>query len=69
MVYEQRGDEARAALASAERDLMTGEPDLALRHSDRAMSGLADYSPDWLRAQDIRLIAEAQLEDDEKRRR
>ena len=69
MVYGQEGDEARAALASAERDLMTGEPELALRHSDRAMSGLADYSPDWLRAQDIRLIAEAQLEDDKKRRR
>ena len=69
VVYEQRGDEARAALASAERDLMTGSPDLALRHSDRAMNGLPDFTPDWLRAQDIRLIAEAQLEDDKKRRR
>ena len=48
---------------------MTGESSLALRHSDQAMSGLPDYSPDWLRAQDIRLIAEAQLEDDKKRRR
>ena len=69
LVYEQSGDEARAALASAERDLMTGEPALALRHSDRAMTGLTDYSADWLRAQDIRLIAEAQLEDDKKKRR
>ena len=69
VVYEQQGDQARAALATAERDLMTGESSLALRHSDQAMSGLPDYSPDWLRAQDIRLIAEAQLEDDKKRRR
>lgn len=69
VVYQQRGDEPRAALASAERYLMTGEPSLALRNSDRAMSGLPDHSPDWLRAQDIRLIAEAELEDEDDRRR
>ena len=62
VVYQQRGDTARAALASAERYLMIRQPQLALRHSRTAMAGLKEYTPDWIRAQDINLVAQAQAE-------
>ena len=61
VVYEQQGDTARAALASAERYLMEGKPQLALPNAQTAMAGLTEYSPDWIRAQDINLVAEARL--------
>ena len=60
-VYEQQGDTPRAALASAERYLMEGQPQLALPNAQNAMAGLTEYSPDWIRAQDINLVAEARL--------
>ncbi|MFC4291609.1 M48 family metalloprotease [Sphingorhabdus arenilitoris] len=62
VVYAKRGDEPRAALASAERSLMIGDPDAALRNAQTAMAGLKEYTPDWIRAQDINLVAQAQLE-------
>lgn len=61
VVYEAKGDRARAALASAERFLMEGQPQLAFSNAAEAMSGLPEYSQDWIRAQDIRLVAEAQV--------
>ncbi len=69
LVYAQRGDNPRAALASAERYLMTRQPQLALPHAQTAMAGLKEYSPDWIRAQDINLVAQAQLETLQKNRR
>lgn len=69
VVYEQKGDTARAALASAERYLMEGAPQFALPNAQTAMAGLAEYSPDWIRAQDINMVAEAQLASLKKRRR
>jgi predicted Zn-dependent protease len=69
LVYAQRGDTPRAALASAERYLMTREPQLALPNAQTAMAGLKENSPDWLRAQDINLVAQAQLEEFQKKRR
>jgi predicted Zn-dependent protease len=68
-VYAQRGDTARAALASAERYMMTQEPQLALPNAQTAMAGLKENSPDWLRAQDINLVAQAQIEQLQKRRK
>jgi predicted Zn-dependent protease len=62
VVYQHRGDTARAALASAERYLMTGEPQFALPNAQTAMAGLTEYTPDWIRAQDINLVAQAQVE-------
>jgi predicted Zn-dependent protease len=61
VVYEGRGDRPRAALASAEGFLMEGAPQRALANAAEAMAGLPEYSQDWIRAQDIRLVAEAQL--------
>ena len=69
VVYEQKGDTARAALASAERYLMEGAPQLALPNAQTAMAGLPEYSPDWIRAQDINMVAEAKLASLKKRRR
>jgi predicted Zn-dependent protease len=69
VVYEANGDTPRAALASAERYLMEGAPQLALPNAATAMAGLPEYSHDWIRAQDIKLVAEAQLAKLEKRNR
>ncbi|HMU22981.1 MAG TPA: tetratricopeptide repeat protein, partial [Sphingorhabdus sp.] len=69
VVYQALGDEPRAALASAERYLMEGAPQLALPNAATAMAGLAEYSHDWIRAQDVKLVAEAQVQKMEKRKR
>ena len=69
VVYAQKGDTARAALASAERYLMEGAPQFALPNAQTAMAGLTEYTPDWIRAQDINMVAEAQLARLNKRRR
>jgi len=63
VVYAHQGDKPRAALASAERYMMQRAPQLALRNAVTAMGGLPEYTPDWIRAQDIKLVAEAQLAD------
>ncbi len=62
LVYQALGDEPRAALSSAERYLMLGTPQLALPNAATAMAGLPEYSNDWIRAQDIKLVAEAQVQ-------
>ncbi|MFM2410326.1 MAG: hypothetical protein RL481_1154 [Pseudomonadota bacterium] len=61
VVYEDKGDRPRAALANAERYLMEGAPQLALPNAAEAMAGLPEYSQDWIRAQDIKLVAEAEI--------
>ncbi len=58
IIYHARGDDARAALAGAERHYITGDPGLAYRDAQEAMRALPEYSPDWIRAQDISLLAE-----------
>lgn len=69
IVYSAKGDQARAALASAERyQLIGNNSSLALRHAETAMQGLPTGSPDWIRAQDISLVARAEVERQRKRR-
>lgn len=68
IVYAERGDMARAALASAERYLMQGQPRVALVNSEKAMAGLDRGTPDWIRAQDIKLIAQERMDKDNKKR-
>ena len=61
--------QARAALASAERySLEGGQSGLALRNAETAMQGLPEGTPDWIRAQDIALVARAEVERERKRR-
>ncbi|MEQ1508844.1 MAG: M48 family metalloprotease [Sphingopyxis sp.] len=66
IIYAHNGDEPRANLATAERYLLTGQVQLALPNAESALSALPHGSPDWLRAQDIALVARARL--DEARR-
>ena len=61
VVYEAKGDLSRAALAIAERYMMENAPQLALPNAAEAMAGLPEYSQDWIRAQDIKLVAEAEI--------
>ncbi|MGV3731301.1 MAG: M48 family metalloprotease [Sphingopyxis sp.] len=69
IVYANKGDQARAALASAERYSLEGRQSaLALRNAEMAMQGLPEGSPDWIRAQDISLVARAEVERTRKRR-
>ncbi len=69
VVYGQRGDEPRAALATAERWQLSGNPQLALSSAETALAGLPQGTPDWLRAQDISLIARTDLEEARRRGR
>ncbi|BBC71519.1 peptidase M48 [Altererythrobacter sp. B11] len=62
VVYAANGDMPRARLASAEQQVMTGNPAEALRSAQAAERGLPEGSPDWIRAQDVELQARAQLE-------
>ncbi|WP_324828873.1 M48 family metalloprotease [Qipengyuania zhejiangensis] len=62
VVYAARGDMARARLASAEQQVMSGQYALAMRSAQAAESALPNGTPDWLRAQDIGLQARALLE-------
>lgn len=67
VVYANAGDEPRAALATAERYILTGQAGPALASAEMALGGLQQGTSDWLRAQDIALVARARL--DEERRR
>lgn len=62
VVYGQRGDTARARLASSEQQVMAGNPQGALMNASAAEQALPTGSPDWIRAQDVQLQARAQLE-------
>jgi predicted Zn-dependent protease len=62
IVYDREGDEARAALATAERYSLEGNPTLALPNAERAMMGIPVGTPDWLRAQDISMVSRSALQ-------
>ncbi|MGN6156018.1 MAG: M48 family metalloprotease [Sphingomicrobium sp.] len=64
MIYEQEGDTARAALATAERNNLEGDSKLALVSAQTAMRGIPKGSPDYLRAQDIAMVSCAELTTD-----
>lgn len=70
IIYERRGDEARAALATAERlSLVGGDPRVAERAAQMALAGLPAGTPDHVRAQDIALAAAAEAERTRRNRR
>ena len=55
--YEQTGDSARAALATAERASMTGDTRTAQTSARYAMANIPANTPDWIRAQDIAMTS------------
>jgi len=66
IVYDHEGDMPRAALATAERNNLQGNPKLALVSARTAMRGIPANTPDYLRAQDIAMVSEAELKKDKK---
>ena len=67
IVYEHEGDEPRAALATAERYNLEGNPKMAMASAQMALAGLPSGSPDWVRAQDIAMAARGQVTKDKKK--
>ncbi|MCY7271438.1 MAG: M48 family metalloprotease [Sphingomonas bacterium] len=66
IVYDREGDRARAALATAERNNLEGKPKLALISAKTAMAGIPKGTPDFIRAQDIAMVSEAELKKNKK---
>jgi predicted Zn-dependent protease len=63
IIYDRQGDQARAALATAERSYLQADHKMALASAEMAMKGIPPGTPDYLRAQDIAMVAKAQLKD------
>lgn len=68
IVYDREGDQARAALATAERYNLTGQPERALVSAEQALMGIPVGTPDWLRAQDIAMTSRNALERNRRNR-
>ena len=66
VIYGQRGDMARARLASAEQQVLELQYAQALNSAEAAMAALPKGSPDYLRAQDIAMQARAAIEQKKK---
>ncbi|WP_448579649.1 M48 family metalloprotease [Thermaurantiacus sp.] len=62
-IWEMKGDQPRAALATAERISLTGgDPRLARRAAQTALAGLPAGTADYLRAEDIMLASQGEIE-------
>ena len=61
VVYEHEGDTARAALATAERYDLDGDPKRAAMNARIALGGLPPGTIDWLRADDIAQVEQNEL--------
>jgi predicted Zn-dependent protease len=57
-VYGQRGDETQASYAMAEYAMLTGDPNQALFHINKALGDVQQSDPLWLRLQDLKATAE-----------
>ena len=66
VIYDQEGDQGRAALATAERSNLEGNPKLALASAEMALRGIPSGTPDYLRAQDIAMVSKTALKKDKK---
>jgi len=69
IIYDREGDPGRAALATAERSNLEGDPKQALATANTAMRAIPPGSPDWLRAQDIAMVSRTELAKKDKRYR
>lgn len=68
VIYDRKGDIPRAALATAERYNLEGNPKLALVSAETAMRGIPTGTPDYLRAQDIAMVSKAEVDKDKKKK-
>ena len=69
IVYDREGDQGRAALATAERYNLEGQPKLALANAEQAMRAIPNGTSDWLRAQDIAMVSKSEVDKAKKRGR
>ena len=67
IIYDREGDQPRAALSTAERSNLEGDPKMALPSAQMAMKGIPAGTPDFLRAQDIAMVSRAELAKKDKR--
>jgi predicted Zn-dependent protease len=67
VIYDREGDPSRAALATAERENLEGNPRLAMVSAEMAMRGIPPGTPDYIRAQDIAMVARAELRKTDKK--
>jgi predicted Zn-dependent protease len=63
VIYAQQGDEAHAALATAERYAMEGKDELARMNAETAMRGIPQGTTDYLRAEDIAVSSGNDMDD------
>ncbi|WP_426166151.1 M48 family metalloprotease [Sandarakinorhabdus sp. DWP1-3-1] len=68
VIYDRKGDEPRAALAAAERFNLEGNAMGAAANARIALNGLPRGTPDWIRADDIALLAADELGKKKRRR-
>jgi len=68
VIYDRKGDGPRAALAAAERYSLEGNARGAAANARMALGGLPKGTPDWIRADDIALVAADELDKKKKRR-
>ncbi|MBX9860994.1 MAG: tetratricopeptide repeat protein, partial [Sphingomonas sp.] len=69
VVYERKGDQPRALLATAERAALNGDLRTASVSARGALAGLPPNTPDWIRAQDLVLLTQNVIDDQRKGRR
>ncbi|WP_246604793.1 M48 family metalloprotease [Aquisediminimonas sediminicola] len=69
IVYEHEGDRPRAALATAERYSLEGQPGPAMHSAEAAMKGIPKDTPDWIRAQDIAMTSRDAMDDKKHKKR
>ena len=69
VIYDRRGDKPRAALAAAERFSLEGNAMGAMMNARVARAGLPAGTPDFIRADDIMLVAGDALEQRKRRKR
>lgn len=61
IAYSKNGELAMASVATSERFVLMGRFRDSITHAQRAIAGLPEGSPGWLRAQDVALLAKASL--------
>jgi predicted Zn-dependent protease len=66
IVYDREGDHGRAALATAERYNLEGQPKLALASAEQALKGIPTGTRDWVRAQDIAMVSRTAVENQKR---
>ena len=69
VIYDRRGDKPRAALAAAERFSLEGNAMGAMMNARMARAGLPAGSPDFIRADDITLVAGDALDLQKRKKR